>query len=269
MPTSPEEPTNEALLSEPPVTGHEATVAADQVTGHEATVAADQVTGHETTVAATQAVKAGHPAAGEQEQGGPLIEDRYKVEKELGRGGMGRVLLVHDMRIRRNVALKDLLGGDVTAGRGGTSRPSPVVSRFMREVRLSGHLEHPSIVPIYDQGEIDGHPFYTMRYIQGRSFAEALAGCGSLKERLALLPHFRDVCNAMAYAHSRSIIHRDLKPANIILGEYGETMVVDWGLARMREDSEEADQRLAEEIRHLAHEADDLQTVFGVAMGTP
>ncbi|MBU1243721.1 protein kinase [Myxococcota bacterium] len=201
--------------------------------------------------------------------GSSLVDLRYQVVRELGRGGMGRVLLVHDSRIRRQVALKDMLGSE--GGDSGTDpcRPSVRINRFLREIRLSGHLEHPSIVPIYDQGESDGRPYYTMRYIQGRSFSDALKACRSPGERLSLLPHFRDVCNAMAYAHSRNIIHRDLKPANVVLGGFGETMVVDWGLARMNGDSEEVDGRLAEELRHLQQDADDSQTVFGAALGTP
>ncbi len=219
---------------------------------------------NENTQAAGSSPRTNHSSIGSS-----LVDLRYKVVRELGRGGMGRVLLVHDSRIRRQVALKDLLGSEGVDSGTDPCRPSARINRFLREIRLSGHLEHPSIVPIYDQGESDGRPYYTMRYIQGRSFSDALKACGSPGERLSLLPHFRDVCNAMAYAHSRNIIHRDLKPANVVLGEFGETMVVDWGLARMKGDSDEADSRLAEELRHLQQDEDDSQTVFGTALGTP
>lgn len=181
---------------------------------------------------------------------------KYRFKKEIGRGGMGRVLLVFDTSIRRLVALKELSSGpEVNAN---------AVKRFIREIRLSGNLEHPSIIPVYDMGESGGKPWYTMRYIEGKSFATALSECKSIKERLHYLPNFLDVCNAMAFAHDHNVIHRDLKPANIVLGKYGETMVVDWGLARMKDDSTEfieAD----ESIIGPDHE----KTRAGAVMGTP
>ncbi len=212
--------------------------------------------------------------------GASELGSRYQTVRELGRGGMGRVLLVFDGKLERRVALKEFLpregaGTVALGGARGASPPSERKSdlqqgRFLREVRLSAHLEHPGIVPVYDFGGDGGEElYYTMRYVEGRSLAEALASCGNLGERLHYLPHFRDICNAMAYAHHRRVIHRDLKPANIVLGAYGETMVVDWGLAKMKDDSGESDRRLAAELDHLRSPAAPGETTFGTALGTP
>jgi len=204
------------------------------------------------------------PAAGP----GTSINARYVVLGEIGHGGMGRVLRVRDEKIQREVALKSLLSEDGEPGSARDASTNTRTRRFLREVQLSGQLEHPSIVPIHDLGESDGSPYYTMRYIQGRSLAEALRQDPTPAGRLRLLPHFGDICNAMAFAHDRKIIHRDLKPANVILGEYGETMVIDWGLAKVQGDVDESDRRLATELRQI-QETDDSATVFGTALGTP
>src|SRR5207245_1911041 len=117
-------------------------------------------------------------------------------------------------------------------------------ARFLLEARITGGLEHPGIVPVYGLGTYaDGRPFYAMRFVQGDSLKEAVerfhrekatlpAGERTLRLR-ALLGRFVDVCNAVAYAHSRGVLHRDLKPGNVMLGKYGETLVVDWGLAKV------------------------------------
>ncbi len=202
------------------------------------------------------------PAPGER------LDGRYIVIDELGHGGMGRVLRVRDERLRREVALKCLLSEDGGAGSNRDSSASTRLRRFQREVQLSGQLEHPSIVPVHDLGGDEAHPYYTMRYVRGRSLAEALREDPTPAGRLRLLPHFLDVCNAMAFAHDRRIIHRDLKPANVILGSYGETMVIDWGLAKVQGEKDDSDRRLAEELRQI-QTADDSQTVFGAALGTP
>lgn len=146
--------------------------------------------------------------------------ERYERRGELGRGGMGRVWAAKDRRLRREVALKEA--------------HSPALARRMaREAWITGHLEHPGIVPVYDAGHSpSGTPYYTMRLIRGRTLQVALADAAHTDDRLALLPHFHHACQAMAYAHSVGIVHRDLKPANILVGEFGETQVADWGLAR-------------------------------------
>src|SRR5262249_41797682 len=117
-------------------------------------------------------------------------------------------------------------------------------ARFVQEAEITGKLEHPGIIPVYGLGhDASGRPFYAMRFIQGDSLKEAITafhgdqalkrGAGARAARLRqLLRRFTDVCNAVAYAHSRGVLHRDLKPGNILLGPYGETLLVDWGLAK-------------------------------------
>jgi len=163
---------------------------------------------------------------------------RYTGESEHARGGMGRVLLVHDQHLGRDVALKELLPHLASESEPESDRPSPVrlsvplVARFLQEARITGQLEHPSIVPVYELGRRrDGSLYYTMKLVRGKTLAQAIHEAGSLRERLKLLPHFLDLCQAIAYAHSRGVIHRDLKPENVLVGEFGETVVIDWGLA--------------------------------------
>ena len=143
----------------------------------------------------------------------------------IGAGAMGRVLLALDERMGRVVAIKEMHPGDP-----GTPRPQ---GRFLREARVTGALEHPGIVPVHEIGQrSDGAAYYTMRLVRGRSLAAAIDGADDLRARLALLPHVVDLCHAIAFAHSQGVIHRDLKPENVMVGEFGETVVLDWGLAR-------------------------------------
>lgn len=146
----------------------------------------------------------------------------YRVVGSVGEGGIGIVHSAHDVYLNRTVALKELqLGGATTE------------ARFLREVLITARLQHPSIVPIYEAGRWpSGEPFYSMKLISGRTLLEAITNCSTLEQRLTLLPPLVAIADAMAYAHSQHIIHRDLKPANIVLGEFGETIVIDWGLAK-------------------------------------
>lgn len=164
------------------------------------------------------------------------IPGRYRTIGEYARGGMGRILLVQDKDTCRQVALKELVAR--TTREGATVSPQDASAtdtrtvRFLREVRITGQLEHPGIVPIYELGRrTDGTLYYTMKQIRGRTLEQALGKARTLSERLSLLPHFMDLCQAIAYAHSRGFIHRDLKPSNVLVGEFGETVVIDWGLA--------------------------------------
>ncbi len=154
------------------------------------------------------------------------------------RGGLGEVSVALDEELHREVALKEIQ--DRHAGISSHRR------RFVIEAEITGRLEHPGIVPVYGLGKhADGRPYYAMRFIRGKSLREtidqpvAVAGLSPREENEArraklrsLLGSFVNVCQAMQFAHDRGIIHRDLKPANIMLGEYGETLVVDWGLAK-------------------------------------
>ena len=181
--------------------------------------------------------------------------ERYRLGAELGRGGMGRVVEALDTQLQRVVALKEVLA---KAGPGAEKR-------FAREVLITARLEHPSIVPLYDAGlTADGRPYYAMRKVTGKPLDQLIARAKALPERLALLPNLAAAIDAVAHAHSRGVIHRDLKPANILVGELGETVVIDWGLAkRLDEDDDDAlDPR-------IPSAADSLQTQIGSVFGTP
>ncbi|TNE87587.1 MAG: hypothetical protein EP330_17985 [Deltaproteobacteria bacterium] len=158
---------------------------------------------------------------------------RYLGSTLLGKGSMGRVLSVRDTFLGRRVAYKELR----KTMRGGEPVGDALRARFVREARITARLDHPGIVAVHDIGHgADGELYYTMRYVQGETLERALAHADSLPARLALMPRVIDACQAMAYAHARSVVHRDLKPANIVLGQFGETVVVDWGLAKELED---------------------------------
>ncbi len=153
---------------------------------------------------------------------------RYTLLRLHGSGGMGQVWLARDLDLDREVALKELLPKWVD---------NPAVrSRFLHEARIVGQLEHTGIVPIYGVGwSREGRPFYVMKFVRGGTLAEGIAAyhrAPTAPVLRGLIRHFGDVCQAVAYAHSRGVIHRDLKPRNVMLGEYGETVVLDWGLAR-------------------------------------
>jgi tetratricopeptide (TPR) repeat protein len=150
-------------------------------------------------------------------------DEDYLVQRELARGGMGRILLALDRQGRR-VALKVLLGSNEDA-----------TQRFLREMQITARLQHPSIVTLYEAGRWrSGEPFFAMKLVEGRSLRDELAELPSLKQRLSLVPRLIAVTDALAYAHDRGVIHRDLKPGNILVGAFGETVVIDWGLAKVR-----------------------------------
>jgi serine/threonine-protein kinase len=165
----------------------------------------------------------------------PQSRERYTQLRLHATGGIGRIWLARDASLGRDVALKELRPERA-------SNPA-VWARFLREAQVTGQLEHPGIVPIYEVGRRheDQQPFYTMRFVRGLTLAEAVAAFHQRKARgeagplelRELLAAFVGVCNAVAYAHSRGVLHRDLKPSNVVLGGYGEVMVLDWGLAKL------------------------------------
>ena len=166
----------------------------------------------------------------------PLVGGRFEIVRPLARGGMGQVSVARDRELDRDVALKEIQPRFVS--------DHATTSRFVLEAMVTGQLEHPGIVPVYGRGERpNGTPYYAMRFVTGVSFQQAVDEFHELdkvprdpRERsLAmrnLLRRFVDVCNTIGYAHAKGYLHRDIKPANVMLGAYGETLVVDWGLAK-------------------------------------
>lgn len=196
---------------------------------------------------------------------------RFRPIRSLARGGLGEVFVAQDQELDREVALKEIQlrhAHQLEARR-----------RFVLEAEITGKLEHPSIVPIYGLGAYpDGRPYYAMRLIRGTSMQDVLGkAASSLREASfqfelrKLLRSFVAVCQAMQYAHARGIIHRDIKPDNIMLGDYGETLLVDWGLAKnLRQASPVAESTDVQPIRLTrSGSAGDMETQLGRTLGTP
>ncbi|HZY86998.1 MAG TPA: protein kinase [Gemmataceae bacterium] len=197
----------------------------------------------------------------------PESRDRYTLSRLHATGGIGRVWLARDASLGRDVALKEL--------RPERAAHPAAWARFLKEAQVTGQLEHPGIVPIYEVGRRpeDQAPFYTMRFVRGRTLTEHIASFhqgrargeeGPLALRV-LLGAFVGVCNAVAYANSRGVIHRDLKPENVVLGDFGEVIVLDWGLAARLLGQEEDDAAPLE----LPVEGEIGPTVQGQVLGTP
>ncbi|MCC6740750.1 MAG: protein kinase [Planctomycetia bacterium] len=194
-------------------------------------------------------------------------EERYRAGAELGRGGIGRVIEAQDLLLGRPVALKLLYGGSA----------QEIAERFRWEARVTGRLEHPNIVPVHDVGVLPstGEQFMAMKRIVGRDMGRIIAD-GSLPLR-RLVEALRDACRAVSYAHSRGVIHRDLKPANVMLGDFGEVLVVDWGLARLVGEEDHASQLRKSAVRvpgrvlrPIASREETSQfTLDGDVLGTP
>ncbi len=197
----------------------------------------------------------------------PEAADRYKREgPELGRGGIGRVMVAFDSHLGRDVAIKELLPASFTKHPEDTAGD---LARFLREARITGQLEHPSIVPVYELGQRDdGSHYYSMKFVRGRTLRQAIDQAEGFSGRMALLRHFVDVANAIAYAHSRGVVHRDIKPENIMLGEFGETVVLDWGLAKGREKADPLRPTLPRNLRGLKG-TNAPETMVGEVVGTP
>ncbi len=210
----------------------------------------------------------------------------YEAPHQKHAGGLGDVWIVHEPSLGRSVAIKQLQWRWRHHARARYA--------FMQEVRITSLLEHPGVAPVHAVGETsDGRPCYSMRYIHGETFEQAIDAYHATGQRSAaklreLLGHFVTVCNTIAYAHSRGVLHRDLKPANIMIGPYGQTMVIDWGLAKHFQSScpkfgdDLASEALpsksglvtdtavsADEVTRLDTEFERLQTAWGDIVGTP
>src|SRR5690349_16904320 len=146
---------------------------------------------------------------------------RYECVQELGSGGMGTVYLAEDRELDRLVAIKVINTPDIT---------DDLRERMIREARIIARLEHPGIVPVHDAGTLpDGRIFYAMKFVRGLRLDEYASQGASLNDRLR---KFQAVCDAVAFAHAHGVIHRDLKPQNIMIGSFGEVLVLDWGVAK-------------------------------------
>jgi WD40 repeat protein/serine/threonine protein kinase len=228
------------------------------------------------SVQAVSAAPAAEPVAPEP----ATVDDRYHLLRLHATGGIGRVWLAWDGELGRCVALKDLHPDK--------AQHALLRARFLREIQITSQLQHPGIVPVYDlmlrpvpSGEVE--PLYTMRFIQGRTLtaaahayhAQRRAGKARARDLVALLNAFLSAANTVAYAHSRGVIHRDLKGQNVVLGDFGEVVVLDWGLAKVREPGARGEGRGAgEDLSSLAARHPSLatppdQSLLGQIIGTP
>ena len=167
---------------------------------------------------------AGPDASASGETLGVEQAGHYQLKRELARGGQAIVYVAHDTQMGRDVAFKQLLPGG----------PRDAEERFLQESRVAGQLEHPGVVPVYELGRrADGQLFCAMRLVRGRTLGDALK-VEKGRARLKLLSNFVSLCQTIAYAHERGVVHRDIKPDNVMLGSFGETVLLDWGVAKIR-----------------------------------
>jgi hypothetical protein len=158
-----------------------------------------------------------------------MSRSRYELGAEIARGGMGRVVEARDGLLGRVVAIKEATAGD-----------ADTLRRFAREIEITARLEHPAIVPVHDAGTLpSGQPFYVMRKIAGRGLDALVKAAAELDDRLPFVPHVVAAAHAIAHAHERGVLHRDIKPSNILVGDLGETIVIDWGIAKAMTEPEE------------------------------
>ena len=194
-------------------------------------------------------------------------DERYIVGDEIARGGMGAILLTRDVNLKRNIVTKVLLN----------NRSRIATLRFIEEAQITGQLEHPNIPPVYDLGlNKENNLFFTMKQIKGETLQHVIndlkANNLKTKERYpynSLVNIFIKVCNALEFAHSKNVIHRDIKPENIMVGEYGEVLLMDWGLAKIIGSTEELEELEGEKITSIRTEDVTSNTMEGTTAGTP
>jgi serine/threonine protein kinase len=192
-----------------------------------------------------------------------LSDTGYVLLDKLGEGGMGGVYRVQDTALDRQVALKVIRIVDSSGEFAG---------RLLREARIIARLEHPGIVPVHDVGTLpDGRVFYTMKLVQGRRLDQHTAELGGVPERLRT---FQKICEAVSFAHAHDVLHRDLKPQNIMVGPFGEVLVMDWGLAKLLGADTPAERDGSGKNPRQEHETSDqdtakANTAHGAILGTP
>lgn len=203
------------------------------------------------------------------------VSKRFSMERIQAEGGLGNVWLAHDHELDRKVALKEIKNKHA-------ANPK-YQSRFVQEALITGALDHPGVAPVYSLGHFrDGRPYYAMRLIRGKSLRTKIgdfhqSNCVArrgIKQNLEfrrLLQNLLDACNTIEFAHSKGVIHRDIKPGNIMVGQYGETLVVDWGLARFQTDQASDDESLQVESHHdtISSLRQCETTIEGQAIGSP
>jgi len=185
-----------------------------------------------------------------------LAGTRYRLVEKLGQGGMGGVFRVEDTALDRQVALKVISVAD----------PDETSSfRLLQEAHVIAKLEHPGIVPVHDAGLLsDGRPYYTMKLVQGRRLEEHVATVPALSDRLRI---FLRICDAVAFAHAHGVLHRDLKPSNVMVGPFGEVLVMDWGLSKLM--AEKVENSASSSVDPGPKKPDSSATSFGTVLGTP
>jgi eukaryotic-like serine/threonine-protein kinase len=191
---------------------------------------------------------------------------KYLLVEQIGRGGMASVYLAQDTELGREIAIKVLNMPEMT---------SEIAQRMIREARIISRLEHPGIVPVHDVGVIeDGRVFYAMKLVRGNRLDEYAAQNASVKDRLR---KFQSACEAVAFAHAHGVIHRDLKPQNIMIGEFGEVLVLDWGVAKILDLSHSSESALRciisskveRDFATISKPQFDEDTAHGTIIGTP
>lgn len=192
----------------------------------------------------------------------------YQIMQSIGKGGMGEVFLAYDTTCGRRIALKQI--------RPDLSAHKQLYRRFLKEARITSQLTHPAIIPIYAIHSDDDQTFYTMPYVEGQTLKQLLRTARQHERKGEKLDHiagsipalmriFLSICQAVAYSHSKGVLHRDLKPENIIVGQYGQIVILDWGLAVLAKKSQDTDQGLTDEVPQdrSAHQLTNLGKVVG------
>jgi eukaryotic-like serine/threonine-protein kinase len=204
------------------------------------------------------------PSEKPQEREEPSPESRYRRKALLGKGGMASVFKSFDQVLFRNVAVK-IMRRDLASDSG-------YRARFIEEAQITAQLQHPGITPLYDMGYLeDGTPFFTMKHLTGLTLEEKIEDSGTPGSEWRLLRVFLKICEAVAYGHSQSVVHRDLKPSNIMVGEFGEVVLMDWGISKVVKGAKSPpapDDTSTPEVR-IARNADSEETAYGEMVGTP